>query len=92
YAAALLFLLVSLRGILELSAWPLANLLLGALVFRAVLALETFLDSGEILSFIAPFLGPWISPAFLSPLVFSGLGLLIMLYSALASLARERRR
>jgi hypothetical protein len=92
YAAALVFLLVSLRGILDLSVWPLANLLLGALVFWGVLVLETFLDSGETLSFIAPFLGKWIAPAFMSPLVFSGLGLLITLYSILASLARGRGR
>jgi hypothetical protein len=92
YAAALLFLLVSLRVILNLSVWPLANLFLGALVFRAVLALETFLDSPETLSFIALFLGKWIAPVFTGPLVLSALGLLIMLYSALAALAGGRRR
>ncbi|MDR2404370.1 MAG: hypothetical protein LBD78_10120 [Spirochaetaceae bacterium] len=92
YVAALMFLLVSLRVFLDLSVWPLANLLLGALMFRVVLALETLMDSREILSFIAPFLGKWIDPAFMSPLLFSGLGLLIMLYSALASFAGGRRR
>jgi hypothetical protein len=92
YTAALLLLLVSLRVILDLSAWPLANLFLGALVFRVILSLQTFLDSEEILSFIGPFLGRWVPPELTSPLVLGCLGLLIILYSALASLSRERRR
>ncbi|MDR0451218.1 MAG: hypothetical protein LBH26_08130 [Treponema sp.] len=87
YTAALVFLLASLRFILGLGSWPLANLFLGALVFRGILILETFLNSGEIRRFLADFVGDLIPPSFMSPLVFCFLGFLVCLYSGLNFLA-----
>ncbi|MDR2021513.1 MAG: hypothetical protein LBQ14_12190 [Treponema sp.] len=91
YMGSLIFLLVSLRFVLDFSNWPLANLFLGALVFRGVLAFESFLNSVEIQNFITVFTSRLIPPSLISPGVYCGLGGLIVLYTALVSLARGRR-
>jgi hypothetical protein len=92
YVLSLILLLVSLRFIMDLSIWPLANLFLGALAFRGILALESFINSEEIFTLIRAFLGQRIPEFLIIPLIFSGLSLLIILYSVLTSLARDRRR
>jgi hypothetical protein len=91
YLGGLCLLLVSLRFILELTAWPLANLFLSALVFRGILAFETLLDSAEIQTLVGGFLGPRILPGWISPLAFSALGVLILIYTILVSIARGWR-
>jgi hypothetical protein len=90
YTIALVFLLSSLRFILGLGTWPLANLFLGALVFRGILILETFLNSLEVHGFLADFIGGLIPPSLLDPLVFGFLGLLVCLYSGLSFLAARK--
>jgi hypothetical protein len=90
YAAALIFLLSSLRFILDIGNWPLANLFLGALVFRGVLSLEIFLNSREIHDFLAGFIGDRIPPSLISPLAFCFLGFLVCLYSGLSFLAARK--
>jgi hypothetical protein len=92
YAGSLVFLLSGLRFLLDLSQWPLANLFLGALAFRGVLALEIFLDTPEINGFLGSFLEGRLSGAFLTPLVFSVFGALVILYTLLAGLARAREK
>jgi hypothetical protein len=92
YIASLCLFLVSLRGLLGLSTWPLANILIGALAFRGVLAFETFLNKGETQEFIGLFLGKTLAPAFVSPAIFSALGVLILLYTVFAFFARDRSR
>jgi hypothetical protein len=91
YMGALIFLLVSLRFVLDFSRWPLANLFLGALVFRGVLAFESFLNAVEIQDFITVFTSRLLPPSLISPGVYCALGGLIVLYTALVSLARGRR-
>jgi hypothetical protein len=94
YAFSLIFLLASLRFLLDLSVWPLANLFLGAVVFRGILALETFLNTRETAYFISSFLKNtplmMLSDAFINPLIFSGLGFLVILYTLLAHLAKGK--
>jgi hypothetical protein len=90
YTIALVFLLSSLRFILGLGNWPLANLFLGALVFRGVLTLETFLNSREIHGFLTDFIGGLIPSSLMSPLVFCFLGFLVCLYSGLNFLATRK--
>jgi hypothetical protein len=92
YAGALIFFLSSLRFLLELSQWPLANLFLGALVFRGILAMQTFLDTPEIEGFLKSFLGERLLGPVLTPLVFCVLGTLIVVYTLLVNLARSRER
>jgi hypothetical protein len=88
YAGALILLLASLRFVLDLSSWPLANLFCGALVFRGILAFQTFIDSRVVQTFIAAFFDRRIDGALISPGIFAGLALLILLYTFLANLAR----
>jgi hypothetical protein len=92
YAGALIFLLVSLGFIQKLSNWPLANLFLGALCFRGILALETFLNSPEIQALFDEFLGNRfpLPLSWIVPLIFVFFGILINLYTFLVYLAKRR--
>lgn len=92
YAAALIFLLVSLRFVADIGSWPLEGLFLGAVAFRGVLALETFLNTPEIQGVLASFTGERIPPALTSPLIFCTLGMAVLLYTALVYLVRGGRR
>ena len=91
YAVSLILLLSSLRFLLEFSMWPLANLFLGALVLRGILALETFINAGEINALIGSFLGGRVPPALITPLAFIALCILILLYTLLSRIARRER-
>jgi len=91
YAFSLILLLGSMRFILELSQWLLANLFMGALVFRGVLILETFINAREINGLLDSFLAGRVPPGLISPLVFTALGVLIILYTLLVRIARPRR-
>jgi hypothetical protein len=90
YICALIFLLVSLRFVLGLSNWPLANLFLGALVFRGILSMEVFLGSPEIEEILNSLLGELIPPHYTTPLIFVFLGFLICLYTLLSFFARKK--
>ncbi|MDR1250311.1 MAG: hypothetical protein LBK63_13550 [Treponema sp.] len=89
YAGAMLLLLASLRFVLDLSSWPLANLFCGALAFRGVLAFQTFVDSQIVQTFIISFFDRRIEGAVISPIIFTGLALAILLYTFLVNLARR---
>ena len=88
YAFSLILLLASLRFLLELSQWPLANLFLGALVFRLILTLEIFLNTREISALIGSFLTGRVPPMLITPLVFGALAVLIIIYTLLTRIAR----
>jgi hypothetical protein len=92
YAGALIFLLISLGFIQKFSNWPLANLFLGCLCFRGILALETFLNSPETQFLFAEFLGNRfpLPLSWTSPLIFLSFGVLINLYTFLVYLAKRR--
>ncbi|MDR0598174.1 MAG: hypothetical protein LBG14_06680 [Treponema sp.] len=92
YGGAIILLLSSLRFVLDLSSWPLANLFCGALAFRGILAFQTFLDSRDVQAFIIAFFDRRIDGAIISPVIFTGLALLILLYTFLASLAKSESR
>ena len=91
YAFSLILLLGSLRFILELSHWPLANLFLGAVVFRFILALEILLNSRQINSLIFSFLQERVSPSMITPLVFCAMSVLVLFYTLIANIAKPRR-
>jgi hypothetical protein len=96
YVGSLIFLLASLRFLLDLSAWPLANFFLGALVFRGILALETFLNARETYSLISSFLKNtplgYLKEDLIVPLIFGFLGLLVVIYTFLAYMAKRKER
>ena len=89
YVFSLILLLGSLRFIMDLGQWHLANLFLGALVFRSILALETFLNAREINALIRSFIIIEVPPLLITPMVFSFIGILVILYTLLASIARK---
>ena len=91
YAFALILLLASLRFVLELSQWPLANLFFGALVFRGILALETFLNAREINNLLGSFMTQRVPPVLITPVVFGALGILVIFYTLLTRIVRPRR-
>jgi len=90
YSGALIFLLVSMGFTMRLSAWPLANLFVGALAFRGIIALETFLNTIEMQEFISSYLKNFIDVKWAVPIIFIGFGVLINLYSFLVYIAKRR--
>jgi len=91
YAFALILLLASMRSVLGLSRWPFANLLLGALVFRGIAALEAFLNTREINTMIDSFLPGVLPPEFITPAVFGVMALFVIFYTMLIRIVRPRR-
>jgi hypothetical protein len=91
YTGSLIFLLVSLCFVLNLSDWPLANLFIGALIFREVLSFEGFISLQEVRDLIRSFIGDSLPELLLSPLIFCALGLLFTVYTLLVFLARGPR-
>ncbi|MDR2485737.1 MAG: hypothetical protein LBD55_10110 [Treponema sp.] len=91
YMFSLMFLLSSMRFIMDMSAWPLANLFLGILAFRGILALERLCNSEGIQRFLTSFMGDRFPHWLISPLVFGTLGVIIILYTALIHLGKNRR-
>jgi hypothetical protein len=90
YFLPLVLLLTSLFFIFRVSSWPLANLFLGFLVFRGILAAETFVNSPEIQGMFGFFLGTRIPLPLVVPLLFAAAAVLVNLYSFLVFLARKR--
>jgi len=90
YAGALIFLLSSLGFAIKFSVWPLADLFLGALAFRGVLAVETFLNTPEMQEIIGSFLGDKLPVSMAVPAVFIAFGLLINVYAILVYVIKRR--
>ena len=90
YAGALVFLLSSLVFILKFSVWPLANLFLGCLALRGILALEVFFNSDEMRDAFGSFLQGRLPLSLAVPLIFAGAGLLVHLYSFLIYLTKRQ--
>ncbi|MDR2518736.1 MAG: hypothetical protein LBD13_04905 [Spirochaetaceae bacterium] len=91
YMLSLVFLLSSGRFLMDISGWPLANLFLGILAFRGVLALERVLNSEGTWTLLVSFMGEGFPQWVLSPLVFVCLGSVVILYAAFARLGKSRR-
>ena len=90
YVGALIFMLSSLGFIIKLSVWPLANLFLGILAFRGVLALETFLNSPEMRDVFGSLPGNIMSNVMAVPIIFFFFALLVNTYSILVFIAKRR--
>jgi hypothetical protein len=90
YVTSICLLLSSLRFLFTVSRWHLANLFLGALVFRGILTLEIFLNTDEILFFISDFVGKSLLNQFLRPSIFVCIAILVILYTVLDYFARRR--
>ena len=96
YVFSLLLLLCSLSYLINLSQWPLANIFIGMVIFRLVLALEIFLNTPEINSLLSSFFatpekGGRFPPMLITPIIFTALGILLIFYTLLTRLAQFRR-
>jgi hypothetical protein len=89
--ASISLFLCSLGFLFKISVWPLANVFIGALVFRGILALETFINSREVLELLSEYIESSIPRPLISALILALASALIILYSLLARLARRRR-
>jgi hypothetical protein len=90
YAVPLIFLLSSLGFAIKFSMWPLANLFLGILAFRGILAVETFFNLPEMYELFDAFLKNMMPASMAVPLVFLCFGMLVNVYSILVYAARKR--
>ncbi|MHB9292691.1 hypothetical protein Holit_01793 [Hollandina sp. SP2] len=90
YVGGLMVLLSSLRFICILGAWPLAHLGIRILVFRGVLALEALLNTPRIQGDILSLVGAWVPKPLLSPLILYTLGVLLILYTGVLYLVKQR--
>ncbi|MDR3356631.1 MAG: hypothetical protein LBO04_05520 [Spirochaetaceae bacterium] len=88
WTLALIMLLTSLGLVFELSHWPLANLFLGLLLFRGVLALEVFLNSDGMTEYLYEFTRGALPPDLITPAIFASLSVLVLTYSFLLFLSR----
>jgi hypothetical protein len=91
YAGAVIFLLSSLGFAIKFSVWPLANLFLGVLAFRGILAVEIFLNTPEMWEITGSFLGDKAPVSMAVPAVFFSFGLLINVYAVLVYIIRRRK-
>jgi hypothetical protein len=92
YTGALIFLLSSLGFAIKFSVWPLADLFLGALAFRGILAIETFLNTPEMQEIIDSFLSGKLPVAMAVPAIFFAFGLLVNVYAVLVYIIRRRNK
>ncbi|MDR2314375.1 MAG: hypothetical protein LBE02_07550 [Spirochaetaceae bacterium] len=90
YAGSLALFLLSLGCLVNISYWSLANLFLGILAFRGALMLDAFLNQPHIHELLSSFAQNIVHESLVNPIIFSALGALILLYSALVYLARGR--
>jgi hypothetical protein len=92
YSGAIIFILLSLAAVLNIGAWPLANIFLGAVLFRLVLAFDVFISGRDTAEYLAGFLGRWIPAHFVTPFILGAIGALLAVYSWLVSLAGSEER
>ena len=90
YVGALIYLLCSLGYTIKFSVWPLANLFMTTLVFRGILALNTFFNTQEIQQVASSFLENKIPTAKALPYIFIGFGTLVNVFSFLVFIAKRR--
>jgi hypothetical protein len=91
YILALVFCLSALRFVFDASSWPLANLFLGALLFRGVLEVETQLNSEQARTFISAISGDRFPMFMVVPLALCALGLVFLLLT-FGTLSIKKRR
>jgi len=90
YVGSLIYLLCSLGYAVKFSVWPLANLFLTTLVFRGILALDTFFNTKEIQQIAASYLQNRIPAVNALPYLFLCFGTLVNVFSLLVFAARRQ--
>ncbi len=91
FALTLSFFLASFQFVFRLTAWPLANLFLGALIFRFLVFFEQAIYSEEATQFIGVLSQGFLPESMVTPAALVALGILLNIYSLLLYLAQDRR-
>ena len=90
YTGSLVFLLCSLSFIFKFSVWPLANLFIGILAFRGILAAEIFFNTREMQELFNTYIKNMIPSSLAVPFIFTAFGIMVHLYSILVYIAKRR--
>jgi hypothetical protein len=90
YVSSLVFILCALGYMIRFSAWPLANLFIGILAFRGILACCTFFNTPESQEIMSSFLKGSFPMPYAVPLIFTGVGFLVCLYAVLVYIIRRK--
>jgi hypothetical protein len=91
FAGTLSLFLASFQFVLRLTAWPLANLFLGALLFRFLVLLEQGIYSEEATGFIGILSQGLLPESLMAPAALLALTVLLNTYTLLLYLSRDRR-
>jgi hypothetical protein len=92
YTGAIIFILLSLVAVLDIGAWPLANIFIGAALFRLILSFEVFICGRDTLEYLTGFLGRWIPVHLVVPFIIGVAGVLLAVYSGLVFAVRAGER
>ncbi|MDR2344307.1 MAG: hypothetical protein LBD86_07240 [Spirochaetaceae bacterium] len=92
WTLSLILLLASLGLVFELSCWPLANIFLGLLVFRGVLAFEVFLNSEETMRYLTEFTRGLIPDTLITSVILASISALVLIYGFLIFLSNLKYR
>jgi hypothetical protein len=92
YTAGLVVLLVSMRFIMDLSAWALANLFFGFAAFGGILIFELFINSSRTQRILLSLVGGKISAPLISPLVFCTMGLFVIGATGVVYLVKKGKK
>lgn len=90
-AGTLSLFLASFQFILRLTAWPLANLFLGALLFRFLVLLEQGIYSEEATQFMGALSRFLLPESLMAPVALLALAVLLNTYTLLLYLSQDRR-
>jgi hypothetical protein len=90
YTASIIFCLCCLRFVFNLSTWPLANIFLGAILFRGVLGVGNLFEQDIVRSLFLRFWVDGVPVSILEPALFCVLGLLFTLAAGIAFLIKKR--
>ena len=91
YMISMVFLLSSLRFIMDISVWPLASLFLGILAFRGILSLDVWIESRSSQIFLILFLGDYLPSWLITPLIFYVIGMVFLILTIISAIKRKRR-
>jgi hypothetical protein len=92
FAGTLSLFLASFQFVLRLTSWPLANLFLGALLFRFLVLLEQGVYSEEAIQFLGALSQGLLPENLTAPVVLLALAVLVNTYTLLLYLSQDRRR
>ncbi|GMO32707.1 MAG: hypothetical protein Ta2F_08640 [Termitinemataceae bacterium] len=91
WTLALILFLTSLSFLFQIGEWHIANIFLGIIVFRGILAFEVFFNSASIQTYMYDFFRGALSKDLVSPFIFTVISVLILIYVFLYHVAKGKK-